>query len=609
MRQKLHYRLVVLNRVVTRLIALTPIPRWVVSLKRPEIRGPFSTELTSNNNWLSILLTRTGSQEEFVSVVFGKRSIKLFNRLIKWEPDGEAFWRSDYFRGLTCRKNSYLSNLKKYSSSIQADPVCLWELSRLSLAMPLAACSTERIGKGDITLDALLKSWIRNNPFPRGLIWSVPLESSIRALALLPVVMWHSGESKQLATDTVWLCIHHLLNTTIRGKTPKNNHRLVELTLLAIMLPLYPKLTERNYGKVIGDMLSEYDKQFYTDGHNIEGSTGYHAFTLEVLLLFIFAFQHSPTIKQLSSKFINQIEDLATLAENGLYIVSLYSECFGRSPNFGDSSDSRLLIGFDYYSRDLSDHTYLAKIFHSVIKNPLPSTLNELIFKIFPRSGYGYFKNKRYGVCVNAAKTNEVSGHAHNDKCSWVMQIEGKQFFVDPGTWMYNCLSEDRIYFRSSNSHNVLTVDKQEQSTRELASQFSCLIDIETSICKQGNSAMQMRHNGFARLESVQSHERTLEFSDDRIVVTDVVEGLGVHTIHIGYLLHPDVEVTVADNEVYLVNGESECCILFPKEGKIKITPSKYSRYYGEVTSSVRIEFILREVSLPRECKYTIRMV
>lgn len=71
MRQKLHYRLVVLNRVVTRLIALTPIPRWVVSLKRPEIRGPFSTELTSNNNWLSILLTRTGSQEEFVSVVFG----------------------------------------------------------------------------------------------------------------------------------------------------------------------------------------------------------------------------------------------------------------------------------------------------------------------------------------------------------------------------------------------------------------------------------------------------------------------------------------------------------------------------------------------------------
>ena len=66
-------------------------------------------------------------------------------------------------------------------------------------------------------------------------------------------------------------------------------------------------------------------------------------------------------------------------------------------------------------------------------------------------------------ICGPNGQSNK-GGHAHNDKLSFSLDINDDKIFVDPGTYLYTPLENLRNEFRSTFSHNTVTVDNAQQN-------------------------------------------------------------------------------------------------------------------------------------------------
>ena len=107
---------------------------------------------------------------------------------------------------------------------------------------------------------------------------------------------------------------------------------------------------------------------------------------------------------------------------------------------------------------------YGKKIFPKFKKNV---SLKEDIQLIdYPFSGIFVFKSKRIQLTVVATPVgqNGNGGHTHNDKLSFDLNIDGEDYYLDPGTYVYSPLIAKRNLFRSVKSHNVMAPNNTEQN-------------------------------------------------------------------------------------------------------------------------------------------------
>ena len=103
---------------------------------------------------------------------------------------------------------------------------------------------------------------------------------------------------------------------------------------------------------------------------------------------------------------------------------------------------------------NLSDLKY-----KKTIEYKLPFSLDKYPVKtyFYPDSGIYIFKNDRFylSICATPLGQNGNGGHTHNDKLSYELWIDGKDFERDPGTYVYTPLPYRRNEFRSVKAHNV----------------------------------------------------------------------------------------------------------------------------------------------------------
>ena len=496
------------------------------------------------------------------------------------------------------------------------DIIVPWELSRLQFIPTLIQAHRLRPDKRvERLFKAIVDDWIARNPYRFGVNWMTGMDVALRAVNLALGLSYFGlleGDSDWYR-KVLWAHAEYLYEQDLRNPPRmRNNHYMISVVgSLALSLLFTGREADRLFEIATAHLDSEILRQFREDGGNFESAIHYHQLTLEAVLVALCFLRTAGGDDRSGRARPHWISGEAeTRIEKGINLVSDYMNTFGRSPQFGDSSDTRVLIHRDYFGWNPLDHSFIADLaamaFHG--KQCFAATLYHAVY---PQSGYGFFSTKQYGVCCNAspAMEDEHGGHNHCDKTSFVLRVHDTPVFIDAGTYCYTPETRQRYEHRRTRSHNLVFIDECEQAPLDPEDVFQTPVGIAPSIRHDGERAPEtwiMQHLGYSRLPGIGTVTRTVRCLEGRIEIEEHIEGAGEHAIDIVYHLHPDIECRYSGGAVFLAKGGCLLCSFeIPKHFTLIETTGLYSPAYRERQAATALVLSSR-ATLPAKISYAI---
>ena len=412
-----------------------------------------------------------------------------------------------------------------------------------------------------------LDSWLEQNPYGLGMNWRSCLELGIRlinwvwAIDLIRESKVISEKLNIRIIDSVSRHVWEINRKYVRGSSI-NNHLIGEAAGVFVATSYFTNLKNasklRNKAKEI--LAREIINQTYPDGGTKEQAFGYHIFVLQ---FFVISGTISRVIEQDFSKdywlrLEKMFEFAAGMGESGYYFP-LFGDCDdGYVLDIGDNPrDIRqwLEVGAALFDRE----DFCTEKKHSGLLKWLPGDIennnkkkNEIkcTSKAFEQTGYYLLQ---YGKsdsndCISVVfdcgplGMGSLAGHGHADALSFTLRAFGKDIFVDPGTYDYFSYPDWREYFRSTQAHNTIVVDEENQSEmlglflwgRKAQAKCLCWEPSDKGGIVSGE------HNGYSCLDDPVIHKRTLELDGmERIlIIKDEIVAHKEHTISL--YLHMD---------------------------------------------------------------------
>lgn len=207
-------------------------------------------------------------------------------------------------------------------------------------------------------------------------------------------------------------------------------------------------------------------------------------------------------------------------------------------------------------------------------------------------SGYIRLENEHTVVLFDAAPIGPdyQPGHAHADTLSFELSHRGRRLIVNSGTSTYEPGTE-RSWQRGTAAHNTVRVDGLDQSEMWKAFRVARRarpFDVRTDHRRWAEAS----HDGYHRLSQPVTHRRRLELRDDGLVVTDILEGRGVHEIELFFHLFPGawVEVRLDPRLMYSVENTS----FYPQFEQAVPNRTIVGRYHGPCPVSFQTEIPLK---------------
>jgi hypothetical protein len=162
-----------------------------------------------------------------------------------------------------------------------------------------------------------------------------------------------------------------------------------------------------------------------------------------------------------------------------------------------------------------------------------------------------------------------------------------------------------RNFFRSTDSHNTIKIDGQEQNRFTDKKLFSlkndASIKINSWISNERLDLFDAEHYGYKRLKNPVIHRRQIFYDKNYRFwcINDILNGKGLHLVEILFHLSDDIICEKDDNKIVLSkkNGHKSSSLImdyrFLIEGnfKVDIIDGLISRSYGEKSSSKIIRF------------------
>lgn len=373
---------------------------------------------------------------------------------------------------------------------------------------------------------------------------------------------------------------------------------------------------------------TEIDVQVLPDGADFESSVPYHRLVAELFLgsWRLAELQGQPLSDHYRCRLIDMVDYLAgVLRPDGLM------------PQVGDADDGRLHIFTDWATWRRQDGRHLlgaaGAIFDradwSVIAGPdgaweaawwgKPSIATPTQappadqVKLYPDAGVFIARRGGTYLLVTNAKvgTKGFGNHKHNDQLGFELHVAGHPVIVDPGSYVYTSDFAARNYFRSTAGHSTLAVDNTEQNEINPEWLFRMFEKADAEHIehgeRDGHAFYRGRHVGYRRIDSPVVHTRTfvLDLSSGRLRITDLVEGLGQHTLTWRFQLAPDVSVTAEGTSRFAldrpVGGRVVLSIPDGLEGYV--LDGWYSPSYGVRHASKTIE-LRRRVTLEARAEF-----
>jgi hypothetical protein len=588
----------------------------VIQGKLPELKDHIIAEADKDcSHILDLLGSGDVNLDEFVETNGGR------------DQCGYLPWHFDFKTGYRWNANSFYKEIKiPYG---KADIKVPWELSRFQHVTVLGQAywltNDEKYAEEFVKE---VEDWIDHNPPKFGVNWTCTMDVAIR------VANWIWGyyffkDSREMTDGFLIKFLKSLLAhgrhimANLENRAVTTNHYLSDIIGLIYLGICFPEFKEAKHWREFGvqELEREMDKQVYDDGMDFEASTCYHRLALE--LFFYPALLCQLNDIKLPQKFFDKLRKMFDFV---LYVLKPN----GRMPQIGDNDNGRLhVLG----KRDILDMTYLLTFATLFFDDPkykieefgfaqeaiwlfgpdaykrwqdMPGrSVQALESKAFPDGGIYVMRHKNDYMLISCGPNgqNGKGGHAHNDKLSFELCVDGEDIIVDPGTYVYTADPEWRNRFRSTACHNIVMIDNEEQTQLnkgELFSLRSCTVSsVHNFLRRPHQDFFEAEHTGYQSLRSPVRQRRRISYGKDVGFweFADSMEGEGQWPITVSFHLATGLFPRIIAPNCFVVTTKRKCLVKFSMHlaneaaASIETTESWFSPAYGSKYKSTAVRY------------------
>lgn len=406
----------------------------------------------------------------------------------------------------------------------------------------------------------LMQLWVRNNPAGTGNGWE-PYPLSRR---IVNWIKWEraGGILNQECLESLATQAEFMSNSLEYDLLA--NHLFANAKALVFAGLFFSGHEPERWLRIGLEILADQiDEQVLNDGGHFERSPMYHSLILEDLLDLVNIAQAYPQVPLAGEAY-------AWRQVAGRMLGWLRNMCHpdGRISFFNDAAFEIApeLETLRHYAQGLGIREHRAAL---------------------GESGYIRLENNDTVVLFDAAPIGPdyQPGHAHADTLSLEVSHRGRRVLVNSGTSTYEP-GPERTKQRGTAAHNTVAVDGSDQS--EVWAAFRVArrarpFDVRTDHATFAEAA----HDGYRRLEKPVIHRRTVEFTDGGLLISDTLQGHGVHDVGIFFHIHPEAHADLQLDE-HLTHRSLEQGKWHPEFNVSIPNHLAVGRYHGSVPISFR---------------------
>ena len=548
-----------------------------------------------------------------------EKKFQIFEKHINF--DKNISWHYSFFQDFYWKLEKSES-INLYPENQEVDVKYTWEFNRHQFLPYLGFAFYYT--KDDIYAEEFKKiilDWIRKNPPLYGINWYSGLEISIRLTSWIfslfffkdSVLINNSNFFKKILLS-MYQHAYYLRYFYTRRKF---NHTVGDLFGLYFFLKIFENIKPLQYWKK--KIFTKFRKQIFLqtrpDGTSLEQSINYHRFILEFFILFLI----------LNPNNLNpeEIERIEKMFEFLLYIIKPNK----KFPKIGDFDDGRVLLLTHHSENPFLDLLNIGSVFFGNDKLKFISNkISPLLILLFgtkginkfneipatqPRKNFKYFKNAGYFIIRNnwSLDANYLfmdfgrfgahnAGHSHSSITNFILSYNGKDMVIDSGTFSYNKSLNERNYFRSSEAHNILTINKNNQAIIKSRFEWENKPKIKR-IIKIDNNRIEATcyHNGYKNF--ILKRVILLRPDLESLTIIDTVFQIQkssknkIIDIDINYHFNNDIEI-YKNNNSFIVDKSLRWKISSKQYFKSNLKVSYFSPSYGKKYKSNNLNIHLK---------------
>lgn len=465
-----------------------------------------------------------------------------------------------------------------------------WELGRFQHLITLAKAYYLTVKKEyAVEVADQIKGFVRQCPYLLGVQWVMPMEVGLRLIS----IVWIVAFMKEYLKNDIETCtlIEEMVTSHIdytaknfSAFSSANNHLIGEAAGVFIASLCFEGLEGMTrYKKKTYDMLrEEITRQFHYDGVNREQSTHYHVSCYNCFLL------SALLGRQNGLEFPQEYWKTLEKAAEFIYALSNNDKSIF---HIGDSDDGKtIVLSETIYNQIQSLLATAASLFKRNDFKAKAGHFDEMSLWLMGKAGKAAFnaldadtktpasqrfEGGGYYILTSNGSANpkvvfdcgplgfgSIAAHGHADSLSFILYAHEREFFIDPGTYVFEAENPYRNYFRSTTAHNTITIDGKDQS--EMAGPFlwghKAGSFIKEWIDTEESTKVTGEHDGYHRLKDPVTHRRTIELNkkESVIKISDFIEAQFTHEICQYFHLAPDCEVTQIEKNHWRISNRGE---------------------------------------------------
>lgn len=458
----------------------------------------------------------------------------------------------------------------------------VWEPNRhlqwVVLGRAFAASRDERYLQA---LERQWASWLEQCPFGVGMNWRSPLEVAIRLINWS--LTWEltggaAGLPEALRQEILRSVYLHCWDTDrkySRGSSA-NNHLIGEAAGVFIGSSVFAYFKEGPAWRREARRLLEREiiKQTFASGFTREQATGYHLFVLQFFTL------AAIVARRIGEPFSPAYEDRLRALHTALATLMEGGGRGGAMPMIGDADDGAVTdLGDDALNprgwiavgAALFNESELAHASGGATEAvgwlmggaaregvTLPAGERASHSTALQDAGYYLLQSgsgpQRMSLLFDCGPLGytAIAAHGHADALSFTLRVGGADVFVDPGTYDYFTYPAWREYFRSTRSHNTLTIDERDQSEMRGPFMWGSRANSRCVEWRPDSRMIVGEHDGYRRLPDPAIHRRRIRLADEEqsVSITDQIVAKGEHRAALWFHLAEDCRVTGVEGQV-----------------------------------------------------------